>query len=51
VDTPEDFALIREVIGRLYSINNRFRIGDVIALLEDHPDLAEINGMIRQKEI
>jgi spore coat polysaccharide biosynthesis protein SpsF len=51
VDTPEDFALIREVIGRLYPINDKFRLEDVIALLEDHPNLAELNEMIRQKEI
>jgi spore coat polysaccharide biosynthesis protein SpsF len=49
VDTPEDFALIREIIERLYPANENFSIIDVISLLENNPELSRINGGVRQK--
>ena len=49
VDTPEDFALIKEIIERLYPTNPDFRLGDVITLLEENPFLLKINEMIKQK--
>ena len=49
VDTPEDFALIREIIERLYPANPDFSLADVIKLLEDNPDLFKINEMVSQK--
>jgi len=48
VDTPEDFALIREVIERLYPENPDFSIDDVIKLLEKNPELPKINEVIKQ---
>lgn len=50
VDTPEDFALVKEVIERLYPQNQSFKLSDVIKLLENAPDLVKINENIRQKE-
>ena len=49
VDTPEDFALIREILERLYPANPDFSMSDVITLLEENPDLPKINEMIEQK--
>jgi spore coat polysaccharide biosynthesis protein SpsF len=51
VDTPEDFALVSRIIETLYPKNPGFTIGDIIALLEAEPELAKINGEIRQKEV
>lgn len=50
VDTPEDFALVSKIIETLYPRNPDFTIDDIIALLEADPELAEINGGVRQKE-
>jgi spore coat polysaccharide biosynthesis protein SpsF len=41
VDTPEDFALIKKIIERLYPKNENFTLDDVIALLESDPELTE----------
>ena len=49
VDTPEDFALIQEIIERLYPRNQNFSLADILKLLEEDPSLAAINGEIRQK--
>ena len=49
VDTPEDFALIKEILERLYPVNPNFSLRDVIALLEENPGLPRINAMIVQK--
>jgi spore coat polysaccharide biosynthesis protein SpsF len=51
VDTPEDFALASGIIERLYPQNPDFTMDDVIALLEAEPELAEINGGVRQKGV
>jgi spore coat polysaccharide biosynthesis protein SpsF len=51
VDTPEDFALIKAIIERLYPSNENFTIGDVAALLEREPALAAINESVKQKKI
>jgi spore coat polysaccharide biosynthesis protein SpsF len=51
VDTPEDFQLIREIFERLYPANNNFLLPDIISLLEEHPELMEINRDIEQKKV
>jgi spore coat polysaccharide biosynthesis protein SpsF len=49
VDTPEDFALIKAVIERLYPANPDFHLKDVIDLLDRSPALARLNASVRQK--
>jgi spore coat polysaccharide biosynthesis protein SpsF len=51
VDTPEDFALVREVIERLYPANGDFTVEDIAALLEREPSLPALNAMITQKTV
>lgn len=50
VDHSEDFELIQRIISSLYPKNPKFRMGDVIALLSEHPDWLEINSHIEQKK-
>ena len=51
VDTPEDFALIQGIYERLYPDNPTFAMDHVLALLDQHPDLLELNRHIRQKAV
>jgi len=51
VDTPEDFLLISKVIEALYPKDPGFRMEEVLALLERHPDWATINAHIEQKKV
>lgn len=49
VDTPEDFELIKRMITALYPTNPQFTLEDCLALLEKHPEWAQINAGIKQK--
>lgn len=51
VDTPEDFALIREILERLPPGGADFRLPDVVALLESQPELLTLNEKIEQKAV
>ncbi|MBI5937889.1 MAG: glycosyltransferase family protein [Betaproteobacteria bacterium] len=51
VDTPEDFALIRDIYERLYPVNPTFAMKDVLLLLDQQPDLLDLNRHIRQKAV
>lgn len=49
VDTPEDFELVRRIYETLYPEQPNFSFEDVLALLDKHPDWADINRHIEQK--
>jgi len=49
VDTPEDFRLMEEIYGRLYEPGEVFELREVIELLENNPQLIEINKKVVQK--
>jgi spore coat polysaccharide biosynthesis protein SpsF len=51
VDTPEDFALLKNIIEALYPFNKEFVLEDVIKLLEMNPEWIEINKHIEQKKL
>jgi spore coat polysaccharide biosynthesis protein SpsF len=51
VDTPEDFELIKQIIESLYPVNKKFKLEDMLELLEAHPDWVEINAHIKQKTL
>lgn len=51
VDTAEDYRFVSEVIQELYPQNPRFRMADVLDLLERLPELREINLGAQQREI
>ncbi len=49
VDTFEDFILITKIFEDLYPIHKKFRLNDIIRLLEKHPGWKEINAHVKQK--
>jgi spore coat polysaccharide biosynthesis protein SpsF len=51
VDTPEDFELIRLIFEILYPEKKIFSLNDVVELIQQRPDLAEINQNIQQKAV
>ena len=51
VDTPEDFELVSRVLTELAPTQPEFRIPDVLALLDRHPDWSQINSHIQQKTV
>jgi spore coat polysaccharide biosynthesis protein SpsF len=51
VDTVEDLALTREVYERLARPGELIELADVIALLDEHPELLELNRGVVQKPI
>lgn len=51
VDTPEDFALINAIYQELYPASPAFSFQDILLLLEQRPELVEINRHIQQKSI
>lgn len=50
VDTPEDFALLKEIFERL-GPGNDFTAMDIVRLLDAHPELVGLNQAIRQKTL
>ncbi len=51
VDTPEDFELVSRIFAELYPRRPRFRMADVIALLEKNPSWSRINRHVAQKSL
>lgn len=49
VDTPEDYELVGRLYDHLYPRTPDFTLGDVLTLLEAHPDWIVINQHIQQK--
>lgn len=51
VDYPEDLILMKEIFKRLYKPGKIFSLKEVIKLLDENPELAEINLNIKQKKV
>jgi spore coat polysaccharide biosynthesis protein SpsF len=51
VDTPEDFALVSRIIQALIPQNPQFRLKEILALLDEHPDWLALNAGIQQKTL
>jgi len=49
LDTKEDYDLINTIFERLLPVNPDFSAEDIITLLEQEPELMEINREIKQK--
>jgi len=43
VDYIEDFELVTEIFKHLYNDRKTFHLGDIVKLLENHPELKEMN--------
>ncbi|WP_421903781.1 cytidylyltransferase domain-containing protein [Maridesulfovibrio sp.] len=50
VDDPEDFTFIKKVIEALLPVNPDFRMQDVVDLVEETPELLQINAHINRDE-
>lgn len=51
VDTKEDYELLRNIYDALYYQKEIFLLEDILKLLEEHPELTEINRAIEQKKL
>jgi spore coat polysaccharide biosynthesis protein SpsF len=49
VDTCDDLRLIREIYRHLYTGTEIIQTKDVIRLLDEHPELQQINAHVKQK--
>jgi len=49
VDEEDDFKLVKEIYSRLYPTKPKFRMNDILKLMEEHPELPEINRHVHQK--
>jgi spore coat polysaccharide biosynthesis protein SpsF (cytidylyltransferase family) len=50
VDEPSDYALVSAIFERLYPANPRFRMADILRLLQFEPGLAQLNAGIGRNE-
>jgi len=50
VDEPEDLEFVRRIYGALYPANPHFGFRDVLALLRENPELADINSRFERNE-
>ena len=50
LDEPEDLEFIRAVLERLLPRGDEYSMADVIALLRENPEIAELNSGIRRNE-
>lgn len=48
VDEPQDFVFVEKVFGELYDGNPDFAMNDILALLQDKPELMDINSGIQR---
>jgi spore coat polysaccharide biosynthesis protein SpsF len=51
VDTEDDFKLIQTLLTKLYPQNPQFTLGDIIDVLQKHPEWVAINAHVEQKPI
>lgn len=51
VDTSEDFSLVQRLIETLYPNNPEFTLMDILSLLRAHPEWAQMNSHVLQKEL
>lgn len=49
VDYPEDFELVSKIFENLYISGEVFPLKDIVRLLEDTPELLEINSKVKQQ--
>ena len=50
VDEMRDYVFVREVYERLYPDNPKFTFKDILTLLQEHPEICELNKGIKRNE-
>lgn len=48
VDEPEDYEVVKRVFEGLVAMGTGFGLSDVLALLQDHPDISKLNSAIER---
>lgn len=51
VDTQEDFELVEKILSALYPAKPAFTLEDVLDIMQQHPDWADINAHVEQKKL
>ncbi|MFA6549594.1 MAG: glycosyltransferase family protein [Candidatus Margulisiibacteriota bacterium] len=51
LDTDEDYSLVKEIYALIYPLNSKFRLQEIIDVLERNRGLSLINAHIKQKEL
>lgn len=51
LDTQEDYAVIKEIYGRLYDKDKMFYFNDIIRVFEESPWLSKMNAKVAQKKL
>lgn len=51
LDTKEDYLLIKTIYNKLYKDSHEFYMNEIIQLLNENPELLDINKNIKQKSI
>lgn len=51
LDTEEDWSLIQKIYGYLYKGKHDFYLEELVALLQAHPELHDINKNVEQKDL
>jgi spore coat polysaccharide biosynthesis protein SpsF len=51
VDTEEDYHVVRAIFEGLYPLKKDFDLGDILAFLDEHPNIAAINAKVKQKPV
>lgn len=51
LDTEEDWNLIERIYGYLYHGKHDFYLKEILELIQEHPELTQINNMIEQKKL
>jgi len=51
VDEENDLKFIRKIYSRLYHKKNDFKTKDILKLLEEEPELSNINSTVKQKKV
>jgi len=51
LDTPSDWQFVEAVYQHLYQVKEMFTTGDVLALLQRHPEIGKLNEQVRQKNL
>lgn len=51
LDTDDDLELIKTIYGYLYKGRHDFYFQDIIALIQEHPEISKINEHVEQKKL
>jgi len=51
LDTPEDLRVITAIFDALYPTNPAFEIGDILAFLDAHPEIASLNAAVTHRHV